>query len=83
MASVYCEYCGVKLPSVQVLTATSCYRHPLGCNKGKHKLYQGSEKPQYTCKYCGIKYPSLSTLCAMTCSRHPNGSGKGKHSPAL
>ena len=56
---------------------------PLGSNKGKHKLYEGSEKSKYTCKYCGNGYSSISSLTASSCSRHPNGSNKGKHSPAL
>lgn len=83
MANYYCEYCGQKFPSVASLTASSCARHPNGCNKGKHKLYEGSEKSQYVCKYCGQKYPSLSSLTASSCSRHPNGCNKGKHAPAL
>ena len=83
MANFYCEYCGLKFPTIQALTDTSCYHHPAGWNKGKHKLYEGSEKSQYTCKYCGAKFVNLQTLCGTTCSRHPNGVGKGKHSPAL
>ena len=83
MASFYCEYCGTKFISMSALTGTACYYHPLGCNKGKHKLYEGSEKSQYICKYCGLKYPNLKTLCGTTCTRHPQGVGKGKHSPAL
>ena len=79
MANYYCEYCGSKYPSVSSLTAGSCSRHPDG--RGKHKLYEGSEKSQYVCKYCGSKYPSLTSLTAGSCSRHPNG--KGKHAPAL
>ena len=83
MANFYCEYCGFKFPTIQALTGTSCYHHPAGWNKGKHKLYEGSEKSQYTCKYCGAKFPTLQTLCGTTCSRHPSGVGKGKHAPAL
>ena len=83
MANFYCEYCGLKFPTIQALTGTSCYHHPAGWNKGKHKLYEGSEKSQYTCKYCGTKFPTLQTLCGTTCTRHPNGVGKGKHAPAL
>lgn len=83
MANYYCEYCGQKYSSVSSLTASSCSRHPNGPCKGKHKLYEGSEKSQYVCKYCGQKYSSLSSLTASSCSRHPNGPCKGKHAPAL
>ena len=81
MANFYCEYCGSKYSSISSLTSFSCSRHPDGCNKGKHKLYEGSEKSQYFCKYCGSKYSSISSLTSGNCSRHPNG--KGKHAPAL
>ncbi len=83
MANFYCEYCGTKYSSVASLTSYNCSRHPNGSNKGKHKLYEGSEKSQYVCKYCGTKYSSLSSLTSYNCSRHPNGTNKGKHSPAL
>lgn len=83
MANYYCEYCGTKFSNVSSLTANSCMRHPSGSNKGKHKLYEGSEKQQYTCKYCGTKHSSISSLTANSCMRHPNGSNKGKHAPAL
>ena len=83
MANYYCVYCGSKYSSVSSLTANSCSRHPDGPSRGKHVLYEGSEKSQYTCKYCGTKYSSLSSLTANSCSRHPNGPSKGKHSPAL
>ena len=53
MANVYCAYCGYKTNSVSTLTNLSCPRHPNGPNKGKHILYEGSEKTQYVCKYCG------------------------------
>lgn len=79
MANYYCEYCGAKYSSVSQLTGNYCTRHPDG--RGKHKLYEGSEKSQYVCKYCGSKYSSLSMLTGNYCTRHPNG--KGKHSPAL
>ena len=65
------------------MTVSTCSRHPNGAGKGKHKLYEGSEKSKYTCKYCGNSYSSISSLTASTCSRHPNGAGKGKHAPAL
>lgn len=81
MANFYCEYCGQKYNSVATLTALSCTRHPDG--RGKHKLYEGSEKSQYTCKYCGYQYRDLITLTALSCPRHPDGSNKGKHAPAL
>ena len=83
MANYYCEYCGQKYSSVSSLTSSSCFRHPNGPNKGKHKLYEGSEKSQYVCKYCGQKYSSLSSLTSSSCFRHPSGANKGKHSPAL
>lgn len=83
MANFYCEYCGQKFASVQQLTAGNCQRHPNGSCKGKHKLYEGSEKPQYTCKFCGQKSPTLMQLTAGNCYKHPNGVCKGKHSPAL
>lgn len=83
MANFYCEYCGTKRSSVASLTSSSCSRHPLGANKGKHKLYEGSEKSQYTCKYCGTNRSSISSLTSSSCSRHPDGANKGKHSPAM
>jgi DNA-directed RNA polymerase subunit RPC12/RpoP len=83
MANFYCEYCGAKYSSVSSLTSNSCPKHPLGSNKGKHKLYEGSEKAQYTCKYCGAKYSTISSLTSNSCPKHPNGSNKGKHAPAL
>ena len=83
MANFYCEYCGQKYSDVRTLTANSCPRHPLGAGKGKHKLYEGSEKSKYTCKYCGQPYNDIRTLTANSCPRHPNGAGKGKHAPTL
>jgi len=83
MAKFYCEYCGSNYSSVSSLTAGSCSRHPDGANKGRHKLYEGGEKPKYTCKFCGSAYSSISSLTSGSCSRHPNGSNKGHHSPAL
>ena len=79
----YCEYCGQSFPSVNLLTGWLCMRHPDGTQKGKHKLYEGSEKSQYTCKYCGQKFNSISLLTGSTCNRHPNGTQKGRHAPAL
>lgn len=83
MAKFYCEYCGTSASSVSSLTAGNCLRHPNGAHKGKHKLYEGSEKSKYTCKYCGTSASSLSALTAGNCLRHPNGAHKGKHAPAL
>lgn len=83
MANYYCEYCGQKFSSVSALTQASCIRHPMGSCKGKHKLYEGSEKTRYICKYCGQSFPSLSALTSASCIRHPAGACKGKHSPAL
>ena len=83
MENFFCKYCGTKSSSVLSLTASSCSRHPLGTNKGKHSLYEGSEKAQYTCKYCGTKSSSILSLTASSCSRHPSGLNKGKHEPAM
>jgi len=83
MAKYYCEYCGTSYDSVRALTACSCSRHPDGPCKGKHKLYEGSEKDKYTCKFCGTQFTNLRSMTACSCSRHPNGPCKGKHSPAL
>ena len=79
----YCEYCGVAYSSVSSLTNGSCSRHPNGAHKGRHKLYEGSEKSKYTCKYCGVTYSTISSLTNGSCPRHPNGTNKGKHAPAL
>ena len=83
MANYYCEYCGTKASSVSALTINWCQRHPDGANKGKHKLYEGSEKSKYTCKYCGTSTSSISSLTINWCQRHPKGANKGKHAPAL
>ena len=83
MPNFYCENCGTKSSSISGLTANSCHRHPLGAGKGKHKLYEGSEKSQYSCKYCGTSASSIMGLTGNSCHRHPNGAGKGKHAPAL
>lgn len=79
----YCEYCGHKFPTVRLLTSAPCSRHPDGCNKGKHKLYEGSEKSKYTCKHCGMQFSSIMQMTGAPCSRHPKGSNKGNHAPAL
>lgn len=83
MANYYCGYCGVSRTSVDGLTRDSCPRHPNGGNKGKHKLYEGSEKSQYICKYCGTIRSRIDTLTTDSCPRHPNEANKGKHAPAL
>lgn len=83
MANYYCEYCGTSKSNISILTQGNCVYHPLGNNKGKHKLYEGSEKKQYFCKYCGDKKSSISLLVQVTCMKHPNGNRKGRHSPAL
>lgn len=83
MANYYCEHCGKKYSNVSDLTSASCPFHPLGANKGKHKLYEGSEKSAYLCKYCGKSYSTITNMTASSCTRHPNGPNKGKHSPAL
>ena len=87
MANFYCEYCGDKFPSIQSLTASSngCSKHPQGTHKGRHKLYEGSEKTEYFCKYCGDKFSSIQSLTAPTngCSKHPEGQYKGRHAVAL
>ena len=82
-AAFYCKYCGHKASSVASLTAGACLRHPDGPHKGRHALYEGSEKKSYTCKYCGTKAASIASLTAGACLRHPNGPHKGKHAPAL
>ena len=79
----YCKYCGHKATSVASLTASACIRHPDGPHKGRHVLYEGSEKEVYTCKYCGHKASSIASLTASACIRHPDGPHKGKHASAL
>lgn len=79
----YCKYCGKEYNSVSYLTANSCMRHPDGPGKGKHALYEGSEKSKYTCKYCGKEYNTISYMTANKCLRHPKGTFKGNHEPAL
>ena len=81
MANFYCKHCGQRFSSVAALTSQPCVRHPNG--RGKHELYEGSEKSQYTCKYCGQKFSTINLMTSQPCVRHPNGPGKGKHSPAL
>lgn len=83
MPKFYCEYCGQEFNNVRSLTASSCPRHPDDPGRGKHKLYEGSEKAKYTCRYCGQQFTSIRVMTAAACHRHPDGPGRGKHSPAL
>lgn len=83
MPTHLCEYCGTKFTSIVNLTSSACFKHPLGPNKGKHKLYEGSEKAVYDCKYCGTNNRSLAVLTSLPCYRHPKGSNKGNHAPTL
>ena len=83
MANFYCEYCGFKTTSVSNLTSGSCMKHPNGALKGKHSLYEGSEKSQYTCKFCGGKASTISNLTNGNCMKHPHGALKGHHAPTL
>ena len=78
----YCEYCGAARSSVATLTASLCSMHPNGSGKGRHKLYEGSEKEKYACKHCGAEFSTISVLSARACPRHPDGANKGRHSPA-
>ena len=82
-AAFYCKYCGHKASSVASLTASACIRHPNGPHKGRHALYEGSEKEKYTCKFCGKQFTSIASLTASKCIRHPAGPHKGNHVPAL
>lgn len=77
----YCRYCGNKFSSVRTLTANFCQRHPEGPYKGRHALYLGAEKKEYTCIHCGLKFPSLRALVVNKCQRHPCGPYKGNHVP--
>lgn len=79
----YCEYCGHRFSSVRQLTSATCSRHPDGSNKGRHKLYEGTEKSSYTCKYCGKQFPSIQVMVGGQCANHPKGTNKGYHAPAL
>lgn len=79
----YCEYCGQDFPSISFLAGGLCPLHPDGSSRGKHKLYEGTEKKYYFCKYCGLKTTSIKSLTGGTCPNHPKGSCKGRHQPAL
>ena len=83
MPRYYCEYCGQSFNDVRQLTGLNCHRHPNGSNRGKHKLYEGSEKPRYTCRYCGTQFSTIMQMTGIKCFRHPDGANRGNHSPAL
>jgi hypothetical protein len=78
-----CKYCGTKFPSVASLTGGTCFRHPDGAHRGKHALYEGSEKSKYTWKFCGTTNASITGLTGGSCLKHPRGAHKGKHEAAL
>lgn len=79
----FCEYCGRQFSDVRQLAAGTCSYHPAGCNRGRHKLYEGRSTGPYTCKYCGRTFSSLMQMVTAPCTYHPNGCNKGKHAPAL
>ena len=83
MAKVYCKFCGTPFQNVASLTNGRCQRHPDGPGAGRHELYEGGEKSEYTCKYCGLRARDIQTLTNTRCQRHPDGVNKGRHSPAL
>jgi DNA-directed RNA polymerase subunit RPC12/RpoP len=84
MANYFCEYCGQKFASPVMLLQYACPKHPNGSNRGKHKLYEGGEKPLYTCKYCGRQFTSISQMVSQqVCPKHPNGMNRGRHAPSL
>lgn len=79
----YCKYCGHSAQNLPTLVNNYCQRHPSGPNKGKHALYEGSEKSRYECKHCGTGAANLLTLTGNVCKNHPSGPNKGPHEPAL
>ena len=80
----YCAYCGQSFTSVGQLTrAGLCARHPDGAVRGKHKLYEGTEKSVYTCKYCVAQARTIDCLTASICVYHPKGHNRGRHEPTL
>lgn len=83
MANFYCEYCGHKANSIANLTNNNCQRHPDGFAKGRHKLYEGSEKSHYSCKHCRTSANSIANLTNNNCQKHPDGFAKGRHAPTL
>lgn len=83
MPNYYCKKCGRKFSTVASLASSPCQRHPDGPNKGRHALYEGSEKSRYTCKNCGREFLNLLALTSSPCQRHPVGPNKGSHQPSL
>lgn len=83
MPKYYCEYCGQSFSDVRQLTSAPCAYHPDGTNRGRHKLYEGSEKSRYTCRYCGTQFSTIMQMVTAPCAYHPKGTNKGRHSPAL
>ena len=83
MPKYYCEYCGRSFPDVRQLASAPCAYHPDGTNRGRHKLYEGSEKSRYTCRYCGTQFSTIMQMVTAPCAYHPKGTNKGRHSPAL
>ena len=59
MANYYCEYCGHRFVDARQLVSATCPRHPDGSNRGRHKLYEGTEKYNHTCKQCGHTSASI------------------------
>ena len=78
-----CKYCGHKARDVTSLTGSTCQRHPDGPGKGRHALYEGTEKSVYTCKWCGRRASDIASLTSSKCQRHPAGPAAGRHEPAL
>lgn len=76
MTKYNCEYCETASSSISTLVASPFHRYPLGINKGKHRLYEKSEKSKYDSKYYGTSLFSLQSLTASPCYRHPNGANK-------
>ena len=83
MAKVYCKNCGRSFPDVRAMAGGMCQYHPDGSFKGRHVLYEGSEKTKYTCKYCGRRFHDIHAMAGVKCQYHPDGSFKGNHSPEL
>jgi hypothetical protein len=83
MSKSICEYCGEEKATTKILTSNNCAKHPSGTYKGKHKLYEGSEKNKYECKYCGEQKATIKILTSNKCGKHPLGFYKGNHSPAI
>jgi len=79
----YCKYCGFKSSNIGSLTASVCPRHPTDRIKGRHVLYEGTEKSKYECKYCGAKASTIAGLIVSVCPRHPTDQMKGRHEPAI